>query len=69
MLLRHVETDKISITKEENYKLTDKTIILLTVLYGSESWTLSKAHEVLFGGFERTILRRLYEAVLIDEGW
>jgi hypothetical protein len=30
-----------------------KTIILPTVLYGSESWTLSKAHEALLGGSER----------------
>jgi hypothetical protein len=30
-----------------------KTIILPEVLYGSESWTLSKAHEALLGGFER----------------
>jgi hypothetical protein len=30
-----------------------KTIILPAVLYGSESWALSKAHEALLGGFER----------------
>jgi hypothetical protein len=29
------------------------TIILLAVLSGSESWTLSKAHEALLGGFGR----------------
>jgi hypothetical protein len=34
-----------------------KTIILPTVLCGSERWTLSKAHEALLGGFERQILR------------
>jgi hypothetical protein len=42
-----------------------KTIILPAVLYGSESWTLSKAHEALLGGFEREILRRIYGAVQI----
>jgi hypothetical protein len=26
------------------------TVILPAVLYGSESWTLSKAHEALLGG-------------------
>jgi hypothetical protein len=36
-----------------------ETIILPTVLYGSESWTLIKAHEALLGGFERKILRRI----------
>jgi hypothetical protein len=43
-----------------------KTIILPAVLYGSESWTLSKAHEALLGGFERKILRRIYGALQID---
>jgi hypothetical protein len=37
-----------------------KTIIHPTVLYGSESWTLSKAHEAFLGGFERNVLRRIY---------
>jgi hypothetical protein len=46
-----------------------KTIILPTVLYGSESWTLSKAHEVLLGGSERRILRRIYGAMQIDGVW
>jgi hypothetical protein len=31
------------------------TVILPTVLSGSESWTLSKAHEALLGGFEGKI--------------
>jgi hypothetical protein len=43
-----------------------KTIVLRAVLYGSESWTLSKAYEALLGGFERNILRRIYGAVQID---
>jgi hypothetical protein len=38
------------------------------VLYGSESWTLSEAHEALVGGFERKILRRIYGAVQIEGG-
>jgi hypothetical protein len=46
-----------------------KTIILPAVLYGSESWTLSKAHESLLGGFERKILRRVYGAIEIDGVW
>jgi hypothetical protein len=46
-----------------------KTIILPTVLYRSENWTLSKAHEVLLGGFERKILRRMYGAVQFDGVW
>jgi hypothetical protein len=31
-----------------------------------DSWTLSKAHEALLGGFEREILRRMYGVVQID---
>jgi hypothetical protein len=46
-----------------------KTIILPTGNYGSESWTLSKAHEALLGGFERKTLRRIYGAVQIDRFW
>jgi hypothetical protein len=43
-----------------------KTIILPAVLYGSESWTLSKAHEALLGGFERKILERMCGAIQMD---
>jgi hypothetical protein len=46
-----------------------KTIILPTVLYGSESWTLSEAHEALLGGFEKNGLRRIYGEVQIDGIW
>jgi hypothetical protein len=51
-------------TKYQPYK----TIILPTVLYGSENWTLSKAHEALLGGFERNILR-IHGAGQIDGVW
>jgi hypothetical protein len=46
-----------------------KTIILPAVLYGSDSWALSKAHEALLGGFESLVLRRIYVAVQIDGVW
>jgi hypothetical protein len=36
-----------------------KTIILPTVLGGSESWNLSKAHEALLAGSERNHLMML----------
>jgi hypothetical protein len=39
------------------------------VLCGSESWTLSKAHEALLGGFERKILRRICGGVETDCVW
>jgi hypothetical protein len=43
--------------------------MLPTVLYGSERWTLSKAHETFLGGFERKILRRIHGAVQTDRLW
>jgi hypothetical protein len=46
-----------------------KTIILPAVLYGSESWTMSNAHEALLAGSETEILRRIYGAVQIDGAW
>jgi hypothetical protein len=39
------------------------------VLYGSESWTLSKSHEALLGGSEGKTLRRIYGAVQTDGVW
>jgi hypothetical protein len=54
--------------RKSKYQLY-KTTILPAVLYGCESWTLSKAHEALLGGFQRKILRRTYRAVQIDGVW
>jgi hypothetical protein len=34
-----------------------------------ESWTLSKAHEALLGGFERTILKRMKGTIQTDGVW
>jgi hypothetical protein len=52
MLLRHVKPDYVSITKEVTKCQLYKTVIRATVLYGAESWALSKAHEDLLGDFE-----------------
>jgi hypothetical protein len=52
-------------TKRQLYK----TITLPTVLYGSDSWTLRKAHEALLGSFKRKILRKIYGALQIDGVW
>jgi hypothetical protein len=37
--------------------------LYLAVLYGSECWTLIKAHEALLGASERKILRKIFGAV------
>jgi hypothetical protein len=46
-----------------------KTINFPTVVYASESWTLSKAHEAMLGGFERKILKGICGAVQMDGVW
>jgi hypothetical protein len=43
-----------------------ETIIFPTVLYGSDSWALNKAHETLLGGSEGKILRRIYGVIQTD---
>jgi hypothetical protein len=71
MLLRHVENDEISIIiiiiilKRKTKCQLYKTVILPTVLDGSESST----HEALLGVSERKILRRIYGAVQTDGVW
>jgi hypothetical protein len=52
-------------TKCQLYKI----IVLPAVSDGSESWTLSEAHEALLGGSDRKILKRIYGAVQIDGAW
>jgi hypothetical protein len=60
---------KSKLLKRKTKRRLYKTIILPAVLYGSESWTLSKAHEALLGGSERKILRKIYGRVQIDGVW
>ena len=37
-----------------------KTLIKPVLMYGAESWVLSKADELRLGVFERNIIRRIY---------
>jgi hypothetical protein len=60
---------KSQLLKRETKCQLHKTIILPTVLHGSERWTLGKAHEALLGGFLIKILRRIYGAVQTDGIW
>jgi hypothetical protein len=46
-----------------------KTIILPTVLCGSESWKMSNDKEALLRGFGRQNLRRICGEVHIDVVW
>jgi hypothetical protein len=69
---RHYGTSKLmksQLLKRKTKCQLHKTITLPIVLSGSECRTLSKAHEAPLGGFERTILRRIYGAVQTDGVW
>lgn len=46
-----------------------KTLILPILMYGSESWTLTRNEEVILGTFERKLLRRMFGPVCIGGEW
>jgi len=43
-----------------------KTLIEAVLMYGAETWFLSKADELRLGVFERKILRRIYGPVCVE---
>ena len=46
-----------------------KTLIRPVVVYGSETWTLTKSNERALRIFERKVIRRIWGAVREDDGW
>ena len=46
-----------------------KSIIKPVVLYGSETWTLTKTDEELIQRWERKVLRRIFGAICVDGFW
>ena len=46
-----------------------KTMIRLVVIYGSETWTLTKSDENLLRTFERKILRKICEPIQEGDIW
>lgn len=46
-----------------------KTLVKPVLLYGSETWTLTKRDETLLECFERKVLRKIYGAVRENHGW
>jgi hypothetical protein len=46
-----------------------KTLIKPVLMYGAESWVLSKAHELCLGVYERKILRRIYGPICEEATW
>ena len=45
-----------------------KTLIKPVLMYGVETWVLSKADELYLGVFERKILRRIYGPMSYPQG-
>ena len=46
-----------------------KTLIKPVLMYGVETWVLSKADELRLGVFERKILRRIYGPICEEATW
>ena len=65
-LLKHFRSSALSrVSKIRIYK----TLILPVLIYGSETWTLSKPNEQRLHIFERKILRRIFGAVNDNGQW
>jgi len=46
-----------------------KTLIKPVLMYGAETWVLSKAYELRLGVFERKILRSIYGPICEGATW
>jgi len=46
-----------------------KTLIKPVLMYGAETWVLSKVDELCLGDFERKILRRIYGPIWEEAVW
>ena len=63
----------VNILKAKNINRKYKVIIYKTIkpvlMYGAETWVLSKADELRLGVFERKILRRIYRPICEGATW
>ena len=61
---------KVAVFDNRKYKvIIYKTLIKPVLMYGAESWVLSKAEELRLGVFERKILRRIYGPICEGVTW
>jgi hypothetical protein len=64
----------VNILKDKNINRKHKVIIYKilikpVLMYGAETWVLSKADELRLGVFERKILRRIYGPICEETTW
>jgi len=64
----------VNILKAKNINIKCKVIIYNTLIepvlmFGAETWVLSKVDELCLGVFERKILRRIYEPICEGAIW
>jgi hypothetical protein len=63
---------KLNTLKAENINIKHKVTIYKTIkpvlMYGAETWVLSKADELRLGVFETKILRRIYGPICEEAG-
>jgi hypothetical protein len=64
----------VNMLKAKNINRTHKVIIYKTVIkqvlmYGAETWVLSKVHELRLGAFKRKIFRRIYGPICEEATW
>jgi hypothetical protein len=60
---------KVKNINREHKAIIHKTLIKPVLMYGAETWVLSKADKLCLGVFERKILRRIYGRICEGATW
>ena len=69
MLLHNLRLQFETNINRKNEVIIYKTLIKPVLIYGAETWVLSKADELRLGVFERKILRRIYGPICEGVKW
>jgi len=64
-----VNTLKAKNTSRKFKAIIYKTLIKPVLMYGAETWVMSKAEDLRLGVFEREILRRIYGPICEGATW
>jgi hypothetical protein len=62
-------SDKVKNINRKYKVIIHNTLIKPVLMYGAETWVLSKADELRLGVFEREILRRIYGPICEGATW